>query len=390
MRRLFVPRPRPRHRLERPSRPNRFALVALLVLGLSLAGNVVGFDGGAAVGTPRSVVPTRALAEVATAQCSPSGSPPTRTTTHVVRAGENLSRIARAELGSGRLWNTIYRRNRSLIGPNPNLIRPGQTLVVPHTKSSACTGVGPGNEVEPPSPHPTATTTAPPTAVPSVTSSAVTVPSGTATPTREPTDVASTTPEVTPSSSTGDQTVAPVTVPVTTPGSSPSTAVIAPTQRTTGGDSGSHHSASTASRVATWLAVAAGGSALVGGAIFLLGRRRKTARLSDADRLVLGIRDQMARDSAQWPTRADYEALRTVRKQVPPIAGYRDGDTVYVKNATMGKLVGALHIDRAGALRELWERGDLTVQESRRARGEWSVQSRLLRSTAYAVKLPTS
>ena len=382
---LFAPRPRPTHRLERSSRPRLFALVALFLVGFSLTGGFGGVGDGAAAGTPLSATARKPVVREVATPCNTAGQPPARTTAHVVRPGENLSRIARRELGSGRLWGEIYRRNRSIIGTNPNLIRPGQTLVVPHTQrtSARCVHGGQGAGVKP-SPRASATATPPgvvaptgappPTVVPSQTSSAVVVPSAASTATTAPTNGASQTPAATVSPSADGQSTVPAPIPVTRGA----------------GDPGGPQGSTGGSRVVTWLAVAAGGSALVGGAIFLLGRRRKKPQLSDADHLMLGIRDQMAQDSAQWPTRADYEALRAVRKQVPPIAGYRDGDTVYVKNATMSKLVSALHIDRAGALRELWERGDLTVQESRRARGEWSVQSRLLRSTAYAVKIPAN
>lgn len=39
--------------------------------------------------------------------------------------------IAAAFYGSGSLWPKIYTANKSVIGPDPNLIRPGQVLVIP-------------------------------------------------------------------------------------------------------------------------------------------------------------------------------------------------------------------------------------------------------------------
>jgi LysM repeat protein len=49
--------------------------------------------------------------------------------TYTVQAGDTLSGIAR-KLGLGG-WQALYDANRATIGGNPNLIRPGQVLVVP-------------------------------------------------------------------------------------------------------------------------------------------------------------------------------------------------------------------------------------------------------------------
>ena len=52
---------------------------------------------------------------------------PPKLTTHVVQPGENLSQIAtRSGVKGG--WQSIYQQNIGVIGPNPNLIRPGQRL----------------------------------------------------------------------------------------------------------------------------------------------------------------------------------------------------------------------------------------------------------------------
>jgi nucleoid-associated protein YgaU len=50
--------------------------------------------------------------------------------TYTVVAGDNLSRIAQRFFGR-QDWQRIYNANRSIIGGNPNLIRPGQVLVIP-------------------------------------------------------------------------------------------------------------------------------------------------------------------------------------------------------------------------------------------------------------------
>ena len=51
--------------------------------------------------------------------------------TYVVRPGDSLYKIAKLELGDGNKWRQIYEANRKTIGPDPNLIRPGQQLVMP-------------------------------------------------------------------------------------------------------------------------------------------------------------------------------------------------------------------------------------------------------------------
>ncbi len=48
-------------------------------------------------------------------------------TTYTVKSGDNLSRIAQKY---GTTWQKIYNDNKDVIGSNPNLIRPGQVLVI--------------------------------------------------------------------------------------------------------------------------------------------------------------------------------------------------------------------------------------------------------------------
>jgi nucleoid-associated protein YgaU len=66
----------------------------------------------------------------------------TPTATYVVEPGDSLWRIAASVLRSGggrapsngeiaRFWPAIYAANRALIGDNPNLIFPGQQLLIP-------------------------------------------------------------------------------------------------------------------------------------------------------------------------------------------------------------------------------------------------------------------
>lgn len=51
---------------------------------------------------------------------------------HKVVSGDSLSKIAQHYYGSGAKWQLIYEANREVIGANPNLIRVGQVLKIPH------------------------------------------------------------------------------------------------------------------------------------------------------------------------------------------------------------------------------------------------------------------
>jgi hypothetical protein len=65
---------------------------------------------------------------------APSPPPPKpgqKTQTYVVVSGDYLSKIAQKFYGNGNLWPKIYEENRGVIGGDPNLIFPGQTLVIP-------------------------------------------------------------------------------------------------------------------------------------------------------------------------------------------------------------------------------------------------------------------
>ncbi len=52
-------------------------------------------------------------------------------TNYVVKSGDSLSKIARGIYGDAKQWTRIYEANRALIGDNPDLIQPGQNLVIP-------------------------------------------------------------------------------------------------------------------------------------------------------------------------------------------------------------------------------------------------------------------
>ena len=53
--------------------------------------------------------------------------------THVVQEGDTLSGIAAQYYGSAvrEKWMAIYEANKSIIGDNPSLIKPGQRLRIP-------------------------------------------------------------------------------------------------------------------------------------------------------------------------------------------------------------------------------------------------------------------
>lgn len=51
-------------------------------------------------------------------------------TTYTVKKGDCLSAIARRMTGSAS-WKKLYEANKSVIGSNPNMIKPGQVLTIP-------------------------------------------------------------------------------------------------------------------------------------------------------------------------------------------------------------------------------------------------------------------
>lgn len=60
------------------------------------------------------------------------GHPPVQASTfYTVASGNTLWGIAQKFYGNGAKWQTIYSANRGIIGSNPNLIHPGQRLVIP-------------------------------------------------------------------------------------------------------------------------------------------------------------------------------------------------------------------------------------------------------------------
>lgn len=58
------------------------------------------------------------------------GGPP-RQKMYTVKPGDSLWKISAAQYGSGSNWHQIYSQNKTVIGGNPNLIHPGQRLMIP-------------------------------------------------------------------------------------------------------------------------------------------------------------------------------------------------------------------------------------------------------------------
>ena len=57
----------------------------------------------------------------------PNGEIPEPTITYIVQSGDNLTNIA-AKYNT--TWQSIYNKNKNIIGPDPNLIYPGQVLII--------------------------------------------------------------------------------------------------------------------------------------------------------------------------------------------------------------------------------------------------------------------
>jgi LysM repeat protein len=56
---------------------------------------------------------------------------------HTVVAGDSLSRIARSYYGDMHKWPVIFEANRAVIGRNPNIIKPGEKLIIPELPTIA-------------------------------------------------------------------------------------------------------------------------------------------------------------------------------------------------------------------------------------------------------------
>lgn len=69
--------------------------------------------------------------------------------TYTIKAGDTLSAIAKRY---GTDWRTLYEANKDVIGGNPNMIRPGQTLSLPGTEPVTATPATPTAPATPTTP----------------------------------------------------------------------------------------------------------------------------------------------------------------------------------------------------------------------------------------------
>jgi nucleoid-associated protein YgaU len=63
---------------------------------------------------------------------SPRINPKSKPKTYTVKSGDNLFKISQRTGIGGNNWRKLYDANKKVIGNNPNLIYPGQTLVIPN------------------------------------------------------------------------------------------------------------------------------------------------------------------------------------------------------------------------------------------------------------------
>jgi hypothetical protein len=70
----------------------------------------------------------RQQTSVTGAKTAPTRPAPPPPKTYTVKPGDSLWAIAKRTLGDGSRWREIYNINKSLIGPDPYLIKPGQQL----------------------------------------------------------------------------------------------------------------------------------------------------------------------------------------------------------------------------------------------------------------------
>src|SRR2546421_964213 len=70
-----------------------------------------------------------------------SSASPTPGSNYTVQQGDTLSGIAQQAYGDGNQWQKIYDypANKQVIGPDPNLIRPGEVLFIPPLSSTSPT-----------------------------------------------------------------------------------------------------------------------------------------------------------------------------------------------------------------------------------------------------------
>lgn len=84
-------------------------------------------------------IKVRTSAEAAASTAAPPGTAQQRDRpdlkpvpkTQITKPGDTLWKIAKLAYGDGTKWEQIYEANKTTIGPNPNIIKPGMKLVMP-------------------------------------------------------------------------------------------------------------------------------------------------------------------------------------------------------------------------------------------------------------------
>jgi uncharacterized protein YidB (DUF937 family) len=96
-----------------------------------LDGITSAFGGARAASAEPAPRPKADFSDVQAGSSSTAPAPKPAEETYTVVAGDSLSKIAKRFYGDGNDWRRIYEANQTVIGANPDLIRPGQKLRIP-------------------------------------------------------------------------------------------------------------------------------------------------------------------------------------------------------------------------------------------------------------------
>ena len=86
---------------------------------------------GPAAGAPGGNVPAGMRPAGPNVPAAQAPAPAAAADSYTVKSGDSLSKIAKKHLGDAGRWSEIYEANRTVIGDNPDLIKPGQKLRIP-------------------------------------------------------------------------------------------------------------------------------------------------------------------------------------------------------------------------------------------------------------------
>ena len=75
--------------------------------------------------------PGDSTAQAAVEEQAAAAEAPAAPQMYTVQSGDSLSAISERVYGDAKYWTTIYEHNKDTIGGNPDLIQPGQELVIP-------------------------------------------------------------------------------------------------------------------------------------------------------------------------------------------------------------------------------------------------------------------